>query len=128
MGGMRRRARPLRTRRRVAAGAAYARWMGSPAWWARRRAWARQERQRAGRARCAMCGAPWDPDRGDLHHLSYEHLGAERHEELMAMCRGCHEAVHRVIDASPAWQRLIRDGQRAWVTRAIIDRLTGGSP
>lgn len=28
------------------------------------------------------------------HHLTYERLGNERQEDLMALCRRCHEAVH----------------------------------
>lgn len=122
-GGLRHRVRPLRTRSRTAAGARYAKWMASPAWRARRREWVREETARAGGVWCALCSQPWRPDAGDLHHLSYRRLGHERHEELMAMCRPCHEALHRVIDASPAWQRLIAKGHRAAVTRTIIRQL-----
>ena len=56
-------------------------------------------------------------------HLSYEHLGAERYEDLIAVCRSCHEDLHRAINASRAWQTLIASGHRDAVTRAIVDQL-----
>lgn len=123
MSGLRHRQRPLRTKGAMAAGARYAFWMESSAWWARRRRWVAREAQRSGAIRCAVCDRPWDPDRGDLHHLSYARMGKEAHEDLIAMCRPCHEALHRVIDASPAWQSLIASGNRVTVTRSIIERM-----
>lgn len=123
MSGLRQRVRPLRTARRLAAGARYAAWMCSPGWWARRRRWVREETVRLGTILCAVCDRPWSETAGDLHHLSYEHLGAERHEDLIAVCRSCHEDLHRAIDASRAWQTLIASGHRDAVTRAIVDQL-----
>lgn len=40
---------------------------------------------------CAVCGAP----RYELHHRTYERLGAEQTRDLMALCRQHHEALHR---------------------------------
>lgn len=31
----------------------------------------------------------------DLHHTNYSRLGNERDEDLMALCRQCHEAFHK---------------------------------
>ncbi|WP_314457319.1 hypothetical protein [uncultured Actinomyces sp.] len=120
---MRHRRRPLRTPGRVAVGRRYAEWLASPGWHRRRRRWAYEEQRRNGRIVCALCGARWSQSHGDLHHLSYSRMGRERHEDLMAMCRPCHELVHQAIDASRAWQRLISRGKRRQVTLAIIERI-----
>jgi len=55
--------------------------------WRRRRA---QAIRRAGH-RCQECGA-----RGslDVHHTTYVHLGAERDNELLALCVRCHGREH----------------------------------
>lgn len=113
----------MRTPGRVAAGRRYAAWLASPQWRRRRSAWAREERRRHGGIVCAVCGRPWSESSGDLHHLDYSRIGGERHEDLMAMCRRCHESVHRAIDASRVWQRLIARGCRRSVTLAIVARL-----
>lgn len=120
MAGLRNRRRPLRTPGRAAAGKRYEDWLASPRWHKRRRRWASEEQRRYGRIVCALCGARWSQSRGDLHHLSYSRMGRERHEDLMAMCRPCHELVHRAIDASRSWQKLISRGKRRQVTLAII--------
>ena len=121
--GLRNRRRPRRTPGRVAAAKRYTTWLNSPAWRRRRSRWAREERRRHGRIVCAVCARPWRERRDDLHHASYSRMGRERHEDLVAMCRPCHESVHRAIDASPAWQRLIARGHRRLVTVSIIARL-----
>lgn len=120
MAGLRNRRRPLRTPGRAAAGKRYEDWLASPRWHKRRQRWASEEQRRYGRIVCALCGARWSQSRGDLHHLSYSRMGRERHEDLMAMCRPCHELVHRAIDASRSWQKLISRGKRRQVTLAII--------
>ena len=123
MAGLRNRRRPLRTPGRVAAGKRYADWLASPGWHRRRQRWASEEQRRYGRIVCALCGTRWSQSRGDLHHLSYSRMGRERHEDLMAMCRPCHELVHQAIDASRSWQRLISRGRRRQVTLAIIESI-----
>nr|PKY86269.1 hypothetical protein CYJ24_02145 [Actinomyces naeslundii] len=97
--------------------------MNSPAWRRRRRSWASEETRRSGRIVCAVCSKPWHERRDDLHHASYSRMGRERHEDLVPMCRACHELVHKAIDASTAWQRLIAKGHRRLVTVSIIARL-----
>ena len=121
--GLRNRRRPRRTPGRVAAARRYAAWMNSPTWRRRRRRWASEETRRSGRIVCAVCSKPWRERRDDLHHASYSRMGRERHEDLVPMCRACHELVHKAIDASNAWQRLIAKGHRRLVTVSIIARL-----
>lgn len=36
-----------------------------------------------------------------LHHRTYERLGAERLEDLEAVCRKCHRDRHQVVPAKP---------------------------
>lgn len=53
-------------------------------------------RHRAG-YRCQRCGKQYEPaERGKLnvHHLSYDRLGAERDEDLEVLCRPCHASGH----------------------------------
>jgi hypothetical protein len=39
---------------------------------------------------CINCGA----DRFELHHKTYERLGAEELDDLIPLCRDCHQLVH----------------------------------
>jgi len=41
---------------------------------------------------CEWCGA--DDEEIELHHLSYEHLGDERDDELVLLCVDCHRQAH----------------------------------
>jgi 5-methylcytosine-specific restriction endonuclease McrA len=41
--------------------------------------------------RCRICGTGGALD---VHHLTYARLGAERLEDLMTLCRACHDAEH----------------------------------
>lgn len=72
----------------------------------RRGQWLREEQSRTGRpARCAVCGTV---DSLELHHLDYERLRCETHEDLVALCAVHHAYLHRVLDASRQWRRLPR--------------------
>jgi len=43
--------------------------------------------------KCARCGEYGN----DVHHLTYERVGGnELLEDLQVLCRGCHEAIHRI--------------------------------
>jgi hypothetical protein len=66
--------------------AAYQAYLTSPEWLARRAA----ALERAG-GRCERCGAG---EPAEVHHLTYEHLGDERPEDLEAVCRPCHRRAH----------------------------------
>lgn len=65
----------------------------------------RQETLRAADFRCARCG------RGrsvvlDVHHRTYERIGAEQPGDLEVLCRPCHGAEHGIEPAPPpraAW-------------------------
>lgn len=86
---------------RLARRAAYKSWMTSPAWRARRAWWADEWRRRYRCPPCCLlCGRPWHLADGDLHHLSYAHLGQEAFAELWGLHRSCHEALHAVIEAA----------------------------
>lgn len=94
---MRRRARP-RSGRSVAAMADYQAWINSYEWKVtRRHQWADEEADRGRALVCHGCGQDWEVDADDLHHVTYERLRHEAHEDLMALCRPCHDYVHQVL-------------------------------
>jgi len=72
---------------------------------------------------CAACGTPWTL-RDDLHHATYERLGAEAHDDLVPMCRACHEALHFILERSRSWLAL----PRPVATWGIIARLRAALP
>lgn len=39
----------------------------------------------------------------DLHHKTYKTLGRENLNHLVALCRRCHELVHKIKPTGPAW-------------------------
>ena len=105
-----------RLRRRVA----YRDYMASPAWSARRRRWALTWTARhGGPPSCLVCGARWRLNRDDLHHRSYARLGREADRDLIALCRRCHQVVHRVLESDRSWRRL----DRAQATDLIVAAL-----
>ena len=56
--------------------------------------------QRAGN-KCEMCGfEPWRPGTLQVHHLSYDRVGRESLEDLVAICPKCHMKIHGVDTAS----------------------------
>ena len=42
--------------------------------------------------RCAVCNSP---DQPDVHHRTYERRGCERPEDVIVLCRGCHDLFHK---------------------------------
>lgn len=46
--------------------------------------------------RCRVCKQSKDLQ---VHHLTYDHVGHEWLEELIVLCRGCHQSVHEQRDA-----------------------------
>jgi hypothetical protein len=56
---------------------------------------------------------------GDLHHRNYDRLGHERFDDLIPLCRACHEQLHRTLESTPAWRRM----GRAQASDVIIARL-----
>lgn len=59
-------------------------------WWGnkRRMALALQDK-------CQRCGFK---DQLDVHHLTYENLGDEKDEDLIVLCRRCHNDLHYFAD------------------------------
>lgn len=71
----------------------YHRYMASREWALKKRA----VRERA-YGDCERCHRPMK----QVHHLSYEHLGDEPLEDLLGVCRECHEFLSGLIDWDPA--------------------------
>lgn len=46
--------------------------------------------------RCALC---LSQVRLDVHHITYENLGDELPEDVVALCRKCHDQQHKSIKA-----------------------------
>lgn len=79
-------------------------------WWARRRAWLTSS---AANDHCPGCGRDVGPS-DDVHHLAYPAVpGTEADDDLVLLCRSCHETVHASIDASLHLRRLDRR-QATW--------------
>ncbi len=71
--------------------------------------------------RTVLCGMWWPCSlrSGDLHHRSYDRLGAERFSDLVPLDRACHDRLHAILESTPAWRRL----GRAHATDVIVVRL-----
>jgi len=111
------------SRRRVRRRADYASWMSSVEWLARRVAWRDRWIATYGtEPRCVVCGGLWSLRRGDLHHRSYDRLGAEADCDLIPLDRACHQQLHVILESTPAWGRL----GRAQATDVIVARLRRG--
>jgi hypothetical protein len=114
---------------RLAHRAGYLSWSCSPGRHARRERWLDEwhERYRC-EPSCVVCGRAWRLGDSDLHHVSYVRLGAEAFSDLWPACRRCHEALHLVWDASPAWGAMGREAASA-ATALALRRLPGlGAP
>jgi hypothetical protein len=68
---------------------------------------------------CAACGGRWTLRNGDLHHRNYDRLGHERFDDLIPLCRACHEQLHRILECTPAWRRM----GRAQASDVIVARI-----
>lgn len=64
----------------------YKRYLASPQWAAKRRAVLEREN--------FVCQGCKTARAGEVHHLTYAHVGNELLFELVALCRTCHEAAH----------------------------------
>lgn len=74
-------------------------------WWARRRAWLSSP---TANAHCPGCGQTVGAS-DDVHHLAYPAVpGTEADDDLVLLCRACHETVHVSIDASTQLRRMSR--------------------
>lgn len=87
----------------------YSKWMESQSWLDARKLWFSAWVDLEGRdPYCLACGGNWTLQHGDLHHRSYERLGHERFDDLMPLCRSCHDKVHKILESSPSWRKLNR--------------------
>lgn len=66
---------------------AYKRYIASKAWNRRRKAWYRKHGRH-----CRACSSTKNLH---LHHRTYERLGTELDEDLVALCESCHDHVHQ---------------------------------
>jgi 5-methylcytosine-specific restriction endonuclease McrA len=62
--------------------------------WFRVREWALVRAQRA----CALCPATRELQ---VHHRSYARLGCEQPEDLIVLCRNCHQRHHGILPKEP---------------------------
>lgn len=68
-------------------GLSYRKYLKTPHW--RRK---KKEAFRHYAKRCAVCG---ERSRLDVHHIRYDNLGCESIDDLMILCRGCHDVIHK---------------------------------
>lgn len=55
----------------------------------------------------------------ETHHITYERMGKERPEDLMAVCRLCHEYFSGLRDVDPA--RVCCTPEQAWEWLALLE-------
>jgi hypothetical protein len=67
-------------------GSEYARYLASPEWFVVRRI-----ALAAAGGRCQVCNGV---EQLNVHHRSYERLGAELLADVIVLCRACHELFH----------------------------------
>ena len=103
----------------------YAAYIASDDWYRRREQWYREWVAETGsEPACAVCGTRWTLSRGDLHHRTYDRLGAEWHTDLVPLCRPHHTALHDLWDESPSWRRLGRAQATAGITAVLRRQLS----
>jgi 5-methylcytosine-specific restriction endonuclease McrA len=68
-----------------------AKYREQPEWKQRRR----QALTRAGH-QCQTCGT--SDTTLDVHHNSYENYGDEKPQDLVVLCRACHELFHGIVE------------------------------
>lgn len=67
---------------------------------------------------CDFCGDP----KVDLHHKTYERLGAERLDDILPLCHRCHCMVHFFVRQGTARLDLagFKDASRALIGQAVL--------
>lgn len=84
-------AREARKRREDLSAMPYHEYLQTPEWQQMRKS-----KVRSAGFRCQRCF--WRDRKLDVHHLTYERRGAEHRDDLIVLCRPCHEAEHgRII-------------------------------
>jgi 5-methylcytosine-specific restriction endonuclease McrA len=92
--------------KRLAIRREYGTYMDSPTWFARRKRWIAEWTEATGSTpSCLACGGEWSTRRGALHHRTYDRLGHERANDLIPLCRACHDQLHARMEGSPEWRK-----------------------
>jgi 5-methylcytosine-specific restriction protein A len=105
-------------------------YLRSPAWFARRDRWFRDELLHTDRLGCVACGAEATRRMLELHHVDYSGVirtdagwhARELHTDLMALHPYCHELLHRLIDRDRV---LARHRDRRAASLSALLRLRG---
>lgn len=102
----------------------YDTYMCSPDWRARRKYILSRDN-----GTCYICGNSTVPM--DVHHLTYARFGAEQDDDLVCLCRTCHERVtdswHTLrdgIETSRRFNRLVNSYNKAFDTAHALNVLT----
>lgn len=107
-------------------------YLRSGAWRARRRRYFVDRRAAEGAVTCPGCDDPLADRTADVHHLSYDGVvkredgvwvSGEKDEDLLAMCRWCHERVHKLLDRDRGWSSRDRRDATWAVIRVIHQQL-----
>jgi len=88
------------------------------------REWALRKRQVRERSwgRCERCAAPQEA----AHHLTYERLGNERLEDLLAVCDACHEYLSGLRPDDPATEKRKNTQEIDWALALIRASIAEG--
>ncbi len=106
----------------------YAAYMRSTAWFRRRNQWAADETNYLPEGTgivCLGCGEAWSLGRDDLHHVTYDRLGTESHQDLWPLCRSCHTCIHRKLVATRSWRKLPRVQANYFALAHVRDERVG---
>lgn len=103
-------------------------YLRSGAWYARRRAYLTAQVEQQGALQCACLGEELTADTADVHHVSYDGIhqdengvwhADEADEDLLVLCRWCHERIHSLMDQDRGWSRANRRGATLRIIRTI---------
>lgn len=90
----------------------YRQYIGSDAW-----RWFRADWIRRNGAFCRRCGKPGH----ELHHATYRRLGHEGDDDVMMLCRACHQSFHQLHGMNlDATLKFCLDGARSPENRQRI--------
>lgn len=101
-------------------------------WFRRRDAFVASRTGAGGLVACVCCDERYRPRQVDVHHLSYDGVSRENErwisreadDDLMVLCRWCHERVHTLMDTDRGWAQMGRREATVSVVRAIQRQLT----
>lgn len=103
-------------------------YLRSRAWYARRREFLATQTREDGTLRCQCLGEVLTADTADVHHVSYEGVTQEEDgtwqsheadEDLIVLCRWCHERMHTLMDHDRGWSQASRRAASRRIIRTI---------